>query len=79
MGTVNLWWLVNIKLTKSQIKTIRMALYLASEWELSLVDANRMSYGPGKWCDTDVVYRCKNNIRKFTKLRASLAQHIQTN
>jgi hypothetical protein len=68
---------MNIKLTKPQIKTLRLALYLAAEWEDSLIDANRMDYPPGKWCDAKAVNKCKSNIAKFNALRSSLYQFIK--
>lgn len=66
-----------VKLTKHQIKTIRLALYLAAEWEISLIDANRMQYGPGKWCDAEAVKKFQSNVNKFNALRKTLFQLVK--
>lgn len=67
---------MKIDLTLRQIRTIRLALYLASAWEDSLVDANRHPYGPGKWCDAPAVRKFKSNIAKFNALRLYLYKFI---
>lgn len=66
-----------MKITERQRKTIRAALDLAAEWELSLMDANRDKYSddwrPGKGLGAG--YRDAERARKrYLKLRKTLAR-----
>lgn len=76
-----------MKMTVPETKTAMLALYLAIEWENSLVDAHRIGLRfnkktghvdkvvPGDF--RPIVNRCKRNIARFQKLRSSLAERIK--
>lgn len=58
-----------MKLTKSEVRTASAALYLAIEWEASLLDAYR------GWKDESaktLSRDAKQNIRRFKALREKL-------
>lgn len=57
-----------VKLNKTQLRSLRVALYLATEWERTLIEAHVDKYGPKKYIDGKVVNRCKSNIAKFKSL-----------
>jgi hypothetical protein len=65
-----------IKLSKSEVRTIAFALYLASAWEDSIIDSYRLSYTAGGFSDPRTVRKCRSNITKFQKLKLYLLNSI---
>ena len=67
-----------VNLSKHQLKTILFALYLAAEWEDSMVDANTINlpFTNVKWCDPAAVRKFKANIKNFNDLRTLLRNYF---
>jgi len=57
---------MKVELSKDEIGTIKNALWLASEWEKSLIETHDHIE------DSEVIRRCRVNVRRFRKLGKKL-------
>lgn len=63
-----------LKLNPAQIKTVKLALYLAVEWEKSVLDSISGTYGIPMMDSESIALRRKTlkNIKKMDALRLKL-------
>lgn len=57
-----------MKLTKPQMRALVRGLYMAIDWESSLIDAHKTDYAQGK-DERASIQTSRRNIKAFTKLR----------